>query len=103
MSYKFKKCRNLLKNREGKSASNDNILSKLLHDQKSKNKLAVSVIDIDQTTSDNTNPFLCAQVKFLPIPVDNFASTLRGLKGNKTTGLDKILPKILEFLNYQQV
>ena len=36
------------------------------------------------------------QFKFSPIPVDNVASTLRGLKANKTTGLDKIPPKTLK-------
>ena len=41
--------------------------------------------NIAQTTSDNINSFLCAQFKFSPIPVDNVASSLRGLKGNKTT------------------
>ena len=52
--------------------------------------------NIDQTTSDNINSFQCAQFKFSPIPVDNVVSTLRGLKANKTTGLDKIPPKILK-------
>ena len=55
--------------------------------------------NIAQTTSDNINSFQCAQFKFSPIPVDNVVSTLRGLKANKTTGLDKFL---LKFLNYQQ-
>ena len=36
------------------------------------------------------------QFKFSPIPVDNVASTLRGLKANQTTGLDKIPPKTLK-------
>ena len=49
-----------------------------------------------QTTNDNINSFPCAQFKFSPILVDNVASTLRGLKANKTTGLDKIPPKILK-------
>ena len=50
--------------------------------------------NIAQTTNDNINSFLlCAQfLKFSPILVDNVASTLRGLKANKTTGLDKIPP-----------
>ena len=52
--------------------------------------------NIAQTTSDNINSFLCAQFKFLPIHVDNVASTLSGVKANKTTGLDKIPPKILK-------
>ena len=52
--------------------------------------------NVAQTTSDNINSFQCAQFKFSPIPVDNFVSTLRGLKANKTTGLDKIPPKILK-------
>ena len=56
----------------------------------------VSVKNIAQTTSDNINSFLCAEFKFSPIPVDNVVSTLRGLKANKTTGLDKIPPKILK-------
>ena len=45
--------------------------------------------NIAQTTNDNINSFPCVQFKFSPIPVDNVASTLRGLKANKTTGLDK--------------
>ena len=49
-----------------------------------------------QTTNDNINSFPCAQFKFSPIPVENVASTLRGLKANKTTGLDKIPPKTLK-------
>ena len=49
-----------------------------------------------QMTNDNINSFPCAQFKFSPIPVDNVASTLRGLKANKTTGLDKIPPKTLK-------
>ena len=49
-----------------------------------------------QTTNDNINSFPCAQFKFSPILVDNVASTLRGLKANKTTGLDKIPAKILK-------
>ena len=56
--------------------------------------------NIAQTTNDNINSFLCAQFKFSPIPVENVASTLRGLKVNKTTGLIKFL---LKFSNYQQV
>ena len=52
--------------------------------------------NIAETTNDNINSFLCAQFKFSPIPVENVASTLRGLKANKTTGLDKIPPKILK-------
>ena len=56
--------------------------------------------NIAQTTRDNINSFLCAQFKFLPIPVDNVASKLRGLKANKTTAWIKFL---LKFLNYQQV
>ena len=52
--------------------------------------------NIAQTTNNNINSLLCAQFKFSPIPVDNVASTLRGLKANKTTGLDKIPPKILQ-------
>ena len=47
-----------------------------------------------QTANDNINSFLCAQFKFSPISVDNFASGLIGLKANKTTDLDKIPPKI---------
>jgi len=52
--------------------------------------------NIAQTTNDNIDLFLCAQFKFLPIPVNNVnvASTLRSLKANKTTGLDIIPPKI---------
>lgn len=49
-----------------------------------------------QTTNDKINSFPCAQFKFSPIPVDNVASTLRGLKANKTTGLDEIPPKTLK-------
>ena len=52
--------------------------------------------NIAQTTSDNINSFQCAQFTFSPIPVDNVVSSLRGLKANKTTGLDKIPPKILK-------
>ena len=52
--------------------------------------------NIAQTHNDNINSFLCAQFKFSPIPVENVASTLRGLKANKTTGLDKIPAKILK-------
>ena len=52
--------------------------------------------NIAQRTNDSINSFLCAQFKFPPILVDNVASTLRGLKANKTTGLDKIPPKILK-------
>ena len=52
--------------------------------------------NIAQTTSDNINSLQCAQFKFSPIPVDNVVSTLRGLKVNKTTGLDKVPPKILK-------
>ena len=52
--------------------------------------------NIAQTTSDNINLCQCAQFKFSSIPVDNVVSTLRGLKANKTTGLDKIPPKILK-------
>ena len=49
-----------------------------------------------QITNDNINSFPCAQLKISPIPVDNVASTLRRLKANKTTGLDKIPPKTLK-------
>ena len=49
-----------------------------------------------QTNNDNINSIPYAQFKFSPIPVDNVASTLRGLKANKTTGLDKIPPKTLK-------
>ena len=52
--------------------------------------------NIAQTTSDNIDSFQCAQFKFSAIPVDNVVSTFRGLKANKTTGLDKIPPKILK-------
>ena len=52
--------------------------------------------NVAQTISDNINSFQCAQFKFSPIPVDNVVSTLRGLKANKTNGLDKIPPKILK-------
>ena len=52
--------------------------------------------NIAQTTNDNINSFPCVQFKFSPIPVDNVASTLRGLKANKTTGLDEIPPKTLK-------
>ena len=45
---------------------------------------------------DNIYSFLCAQFKFSPIPVDNVASALRGLKANKATALDKIPPKTLK-------
>ena len=49
-----------------------------------------------QLTTISIHSLVCAQFKFSPIPVDNVASTLRGLKANKTTSLDKIPPKILE-------
>ena len=52
--------------------------------------------NIAQTINDNINSFPCAQFKFSPIPVENVASTLRGLKANKTTGLDKIPHKTLK-------
>ena len=52
--------------------------------------------NIVQATNDNINSFPCVQFKFLPIPVDNVAPTLKGLKANKTTGLDKIPPKTLK-------
>jgi len=52
--------------------------------------------NVTQMTNDYINSFLCAEFKFSPIPVDNIASTLRGLKANKTTGLDKISPKTLK-------
>ena len=50
--------------------------------------------NVTQTTNDNINS--CTEFKFSPIPVDNVASTLRGLKANKTTGLDKIPPQTLK-------
>jgi len=52
--------------------------------------------NIAQTTNDNINPFLIAQFKFSPIPVDNVASALRGLKANKATALDIIPAKTLK-------
>jgi len=52
--------------------------------------------NVTQTTNDYINSFPCAEFKFSPIPVDNVASTLRSLKANKTTSLDKIAPKTLK-------
>ena len=52
--------------------------------------------NIAQTTNDNISSFLFAQFKFSPIPVDNVALPLRGLKANIATTLDKIPPKTLK-------